>query len=49
MDSNELIIELPIERKWYTCPCCGQRLLIYNEQNVAEYISAVKDAGEKQK
>lgn len=31
MDSNELIIKLPIERKWYTCPCCGQHLLIYND------------------
>lgn len=24
-------IAIPIERKWYACPYCGQRLLIYDD------------------
>ena len=27
----EHMIKIPTERKWFRCPCCGKKVLIYDD------------------
>lgn len=45
----EHIIKIPTERKWFRCPCCGKKLLIYDDtakcDGVYKIISVDSETG----